>query len=66
MPVIVESPKSAMHARPLLLISMFACVDEGDVSAEEFHLRKIYLYPLQISVNHTEIVHILQAPCDVH
>ena len=40
-PVMVESPKSAIHARRLLLISMFAYVDEGDVSLWGSHLRNI-------------------------
>jgi len=37
-PVMVERPKSAMQARRSPLISMFACADEVDVSAETFHL----------------------------
>jgi len=65
-PVMVERPKSAMQARQSLLISMFACIDEGDMSAEAFHLRNICLYPLQISVDHAEVVHILQAICDIN
>jgi len=36
------------------------------MSAETFHLRNIYLYPLQISMDHAEAVHILQTICDVN
>ena len=41
MPVIVERPKSAMQARRCLSISMFAYINEEDVSVEKFVPRKI-------------------------
>jgi len=64
-PVMVESPKSPMQARQFPLISMFACVDEGDMNVRR-HLFKGDLYPFQISVDYTEVVHILQAICNVN
>jgi len=64
-PVMVERPKSAMQARRSPLISMFACVDEGDMSVWRC-LFKGTLYPFQISVDYAEAVHILQAVCNVN
>ena len=64
-PVIVERPKSAMQARRSPLISIFAYVDEGDVSVLGFQLKK-HSCPLQISVDNAKVVHVLQAVCNVN
>ena len=45
-PVMVVRPKSAMQARRSPLISMLACVDEGDVSPEVLHRYKKKIIPL--------------------
>jgi len=67
MSVIVERPKSAMQARRSLLTSMFAFVVDGrGLSMEVFRLKrkKNETYPFQISVDHAEVVHVLQAICN--
>jgi len=65
MPVMVESPKSAMQARRSLLTRMFAfnrkwlgCKCEGISSGRK------ETYSFQISVDHVEVMHILQPICN--
>ena len=62
-PVMVERPKSARQACRCLLIRMFAFGrvrhKRGNISFEKDS------YPLQICVNHVEVMHVLQAARNV-
>ena len=63
-PVMVERPKSAMRARRSWLIRMLACTNEH----QRYTITnlKITTHPFQVSVDHLEAVHILQAFRDIN